>query len=106
VLVAGLPGEAIQLAKQFTGKIDLLLTDVVMLGMNGRVLAQQLRPLYANMRVLYSGFADQTLEQDVLHANDAFLAKPFLLRDLAVNIRELFSKPNSTWQPKKQNRAL
>jgi len=97
VLVAGLPGEAIQLAQQFTGKIDLLLTDVVMLGMNGRVLAQQLRPLYANMRVLYSGFADQTLEQDVLHANDAFLAKPFLLRDLAVNIRELFREPNSTW---------
>jgi two-component system, cell cycle sensor histidine kinase and response regulator CckA len=107
VLVAGLPGEAIQIAQQFTGKIDLLLTDVVMPGMNGRALAQQLRPLYTNMRVLYvSGFADQTLEPDVLDTNDAFLAKPFLLRALATKIRELFRKPKSaSYTVKKKNRA-
>ena len=94
VLAAGLPGEAIQIAQQFTGTIDLLLTDVVMPGMNGRELARQLRLLYANMRVLcVSGFADQTLEQDVLDTNDAFLAKPFLLRELATKIRELFREP-------------
>jgi PAS domain S-box-containing protein len=107
VLVSGLPGEAIQIAQQFTGKIDLLLTDVVMPGMNGRKLAQQLRPLYVNMRVLYvSGFADQTLEQDVLDANDDFLAKPFLLRELATKIRELFCEPKSaSHTEKKQGRA-
>jgi PAS domain S-box-containing protein len=94
VLVAGLPGEAVQIAQLFTGKIDLLLTDVVMPGMNGRALARQLRLLYANMRVLcVSGFADQALEQDVLDTNDAFLAKPFLLRELATKIRELFREP-------------
>jgi CheY-like chemotaxis protein len=94
VLVAGLPKEAVQIAHQFTGKIDLLLTDVVMPGMNGRELARQLRLLYANMRVLcVSGFADQTLERDVLDTNDAFLAKPFLLRELAAKIRELFREP-------------
>ena len=96
MLVAGLPGEAIKIAQKFTGKIDLLLTDVVMPGMNGRALARQLRPLYANMRVLYvSGLADQTLEQDVLDTNDAFMAKPFLLRELATKIRELFHEPKS-----------
>jgi PAS domain S-box-containing protein len=107
VLVSGLPGEAIQIAQQFTGKIDLLLTDVVMPGMNGRKLAQQLRPLYVNMRVLYvSGFADQTLEQDVLDANDDFLAKPFLLRELATKIREVFCEPKSaSHTEKKQGRA-
>ena len=94
VLVAGLPKEAVQIAHQFTGKIDLLLTDVVMPGMNGRELARQLRLLYANMRVLcVSGFADQTLERDVLDTNDTFLAKPFLLRELAAKIRELFCEP-------------
>jgi len=100
VLVAGLPGEAIQIAQQFTGKIDLLLTDVVMPGMNGRELARQLRLLYANIRVLcVSGSADQTLEQDVLDTNDAFLAKPFLLRELATKIRELFREPKICTPP-------
>ena len=85
----------------------MLLTDVVMPGMNGRALAQRLRPLYANMRVLYvSGFADQTLEQDVLDTNDAFLAKPYLLRELATKLRELFREPKSAWRTeKKQNRV-
>jgi PAS domain S-box-containing protein len=100
VLVAGLPGEALQIAQQFTGKIDLLVTDVVMPGMNGRELARQLQLLYANLRVLcLSGFADQTLERDVLDANDAFLSKPFLLRELATKIRQLFGEPKSCTRP-------
>jgi two-component system, cell cycle sensor histidine kinase and response regulator CckA len=79
----------------------------MMPGMNGRALAQQLRPLYANMRVLYvSGFADQTLEQGVLDTNDAFMAKPFLLRELATKIRELFHEPKSAcYTQKRQTRA-
>jgi len=107
VLVAGLPEEAIQIAMRFTGTIDLLLTDVVMPGMNGRALAQQLRPLYDNMRVLYmSGFADQTLQQDVLDTSDAFMAKPFLLRELATKIREFFHEPKSAcYTQKRQTRV-
>ncbi len=90
---------------QFTGKFDLLLTDVVMPGMSGRELAKQLRPSY-NMRVLYmSGFAHRTFEQDVLD-NEAFLAKPFLLGELATKIRELFRVAKSaSHNEKKQNRA-
>ena len=59
------------------------------------------------MQVLYvSGFADQTLEQDVLGGNDAFLAKPFLLRELATKLRELLREPKSAWYTgKKENRA-
>jgi two-component system, cell cycle sensor histidine kinase and response regulator CckA len=107
VLDAGFPGEAIQIAKQFTGQIDLLLTDVVMPGMSGRELVKQLRPSYANMRVLYiSGFADPTCEQDVLDANEAFLAKPFFLRELATKIRELFRDVKSaSCTEQKQSRA-
>ncbi|MGA9863429.1 MAG: hypothetical protein WBQ19_15060, partial [Terriglobales bacterium] len=60
-----------------------------------------------NMRVLYmSGFAHQTLGQDVLAANEAFLAKPFLLGDLAKKIRELFRQAKSAAHTeKKQSRA-
>jgi two-component system cell cycle sensor histidine kinase/response regulator CckA len=98
VLVAALPTEAIQIAKQFTGQIDLLLTDVVMPGMNGRGLAQRLQPLYPNMRVLYvSGFVEHTHKQDAVDANDAFLAKPFLLRELAEKIRSLLGEARSIW---------
>ena len=106
VLDAGFPEEAIKIAQQFTGKFDLLLTDVVMPGMSGRELAKQLRPSY-NMRVLYmSGFAHQTPGQDVLAANEAFLAKPFLLGELATKIRELFREAKSaSHTEKKQSRA-
>ncbi|MGA2924179.1 MAG: ATP-binding protein [Candidatus Sulfotelmatobacter sp.] len=98
VLVAGLPTEAMQIANQFTGQIDLLLTDVVMPGMNGRGLAQRLRPLYPNMRVLYvSGFVEHTHRQDAVDANDAFLAKPFLLRELAARIRSLLRESRPIW---------
>ena len=44
VLDAGFPEQAIQIAQQFKGKFDLLLTDVVMPGMSGRELAKRLRP--------------------------------------------------------------
>jgi DNA-binding response OmpR family regulator len=44
-----------------------------------------------------SGFADETLEQDVLDSNDAFLAKPFLLRELAAKIRSLLREAKSIW---------
>jgi two-component system, cell cycle sensor histidine kinase and response regulator CckA len=107
VLDTGLPVEAIQIAEGYTGEIDLLLTDVVMPGMNGRELAKRLRRLYANMRILYvSGFDDRVLEQGVLGANDAFIAKPFLLRELAENIRQLFRESKSaSHTEKKKSRA-
>jgi CheY-like chemotaxis protein len=49
VPVARLPIEAIQM---LTGEIDLLVKDVVMSGIDGGVIAQRLRPLYSNMRIL------------------------------------------------------
>jgi DNA-binding response OmpR family regulator len=42
-----------------------------------------------------SGFAHRTFAQDVLDANEGFLAKPFLLGDLATRIRELFREEKS-----------
>jgi len=107
VLDAGLPEEAIQIAQRFAGTIDLLLTDVMMPGMNGRELGKRLRPFYAGMRVLYvSGFDDQTLGKDVADGNVAFMQKPFHLQDLATKIRELLRGPKSdSYTETKQRRA-
>ena len=105
VLDTGFPEEAIQIAQQFKGKFDLLLTDMVMPGISGRELAKQLRSSY-NMRILYmSGFAQRAFEQDVLDAKEAFLAKPFLLRELATKIQELFEVKSASHKEKKQSRA-
>ena len=107
VLDTGFPKEAIEIAQRFAGTIDLLLTDVLMPGMNGRELAKRLRPLYADMRILYvSGFDDQILEEDVADANDAFMQKPFHIQELATKLREILRAPKSaSYTETKQKRA-
>jgi two-component system, cell cycle sensor histidine kinase and response regulator CckA len=69
----------------------VLVTDIVMSGMNGRVLAEQLRVLYPDLRVLcMSGYTDDALvRRGVLPSGTEFLQKPFLLADLAKKIREM-----------------
>jgi len=57
VLSAATPAEAIDLARDYADKIDLLMTDVVMPGMNGRDLAGHLTALYPDIRLLFmSGY--------------------------------------------------
>jgi two-component system, cell cycle sensor histidine kinase and response regulator CckA len=90
VLAAGTPGEAIGLAEKHSNEIQLLITDVVMPGMNGRDLAEQLQSLYPNMRKLFmSGFtADVIAHRGVLDNDVNFIQKPFSIKDLAVKVRE------------------
>lgn len=89
VLEAAEGEDALRIAEQFTGRIDLLLTDVVMPGMSGRELARQLLPRRAGMKVLYvSGYVDDILAKEGLAATDEwFLEKPFAFDDLAEKIR-------------------
>ena len=90
VLRAGGPREALDLAKAHGGAIDLLLTDVVMPGMNGRELADTLTPLRPGLKHLFmSGFtADVIGSRGVLGAGVRFLQKPFSSGDLASLVRE------------------
>jgi two-component system cell cycle sensor histidine kinase/response regulator CckA len=72
-----------------TGSIDLLLTDVVMPGMSGPVLAQRLLSRHPSLRVLYiSGYAEEAVErQGALPAGGDLLEKPFTADQLARRVR-------------------
>jgi DNA-binding response OmpR family regulator len=91
VLVAQDGEEALQVAARHAGKIDLLLTDVVMPGMNGRALAERLLPKQPGLRVLYiSGYTDSFIAvHGVVEQGMVLLPKPFTEEALMGKVREV-----------------
>lgn len=91
VLAAGSPEEAVRLAEIHAGQIQLLMTDVVMPGMNGLDLARKLSSLVPNLKQLFvSGYtADIIARQGVLNENVHFLQKPLPKHALAAKLREM-----------------
>jgi two-component system cell cycle sensor histidine kinase/response regulator CckA len=85
------PSEALRLAREHGGEIHLLMTDVVMPGMNGRELAERLRAIRPGMKCLYmSGYtANIIAHRGVLVEGVEFIQKPFSMKDLAVRVRKL-----------------
>ncbi|MCK9361988.1 MAG: PAS domain S-box protein [Syntrophales bacterium] len=90
VLTAGSPGEALRLAAEHAGEIRLLVTDVVLPGMNGRELAERLRSLYPNLKCLFmSGYtANVIAHHGVLEEGVNFIQKPFSIADLTAKVRQ------------------
>ena len=82
---------AMQIAVAHEGTIHLLLTDVIMPGMNGRELAQRISEIRPNVKILYmSGYTENVIGQDgTLDAGIRLLQKPFNLRDLKSMVREV-----------------
>jgi PAS domain S-box-containing protein len=94
VLEAASGEAAVSIGLQFTGAIPLLVTDMIMPGMNGRALAEQLRAGCPGMKVLYiSGYTENVLEINDLGPTTAFLQKPFGPSVLAQKVRELLDAP-------------
>jgi PAS domain S-box-containing protein len=91
VLIAADGAEAEQVAAKSVGPIHLLLTDVVMPGINGRVLAERLAPRHPAMKVLYmSGYTDSFIAgHGVLEEGIHLIHKPFTEEALMRKIREL-----------------
>ncbi len=89
VLAASTPGEALHLAREHSGDIHLLLTDVIMPEMNGRDLARQLLSLFPDVKRLFmSGYtADVIAHHGVLDEGVHFLQKPFTLETLTAKVR-------------------
>ena len=89
VLAARSGVEALDLARQHGGAVDLLLTDVVMPGISGPQLAERLAAERPNLCVMYmSGYADDAILQFELDPGTAFLRKPFTPSILARAVRE------------------
>ena len=91
VLEAAGGEDALRVADAHAGTIHLLLTDVVMPGMSGRVVAERLAPSRPGMKVLYtSGYTDDAVfQRGVLPEGTAFIQKPFTTEGLARKVREI-----------------
>ncbi|HLY11937.1 MAG TPA: response regulator [Planctomycetota bacterium] len=86
--------EALDIARNFQGKIDLLVTDMVMPQMSGRELAAHLSPERPEMKILFmSGYTEDAIaRQGALDPGTAFLEKPFTPDSLARKVRELLDQ--------------
>ena len=94
VLSANTPGEAKDLADDYTDKIHLLITDVIMPEMNGRELAEKLQSLYPGLQCVFmSGYtANAIAHHGVLDEGVQFIQKPFSQRDLASIVRKVLDE--------------
>jgi hypothetical protein len=87
--------DAIRVAAAFPKPIDLLLTDIVMPGMSGQLLAQRLAEHHPKLKILYmSGYTDDAIVQHgVLTSDIAFLQKPFTPTTFARAVRDVLDSP-------------
>ena len=94
ILEASNGGDAFLICEQGKEKVQLLLTDVVMPGLNGPELARRLMYFHPEMKVLYmSGYTDNAiLQQGVLDEEMSFLQKPFSLERLTGKVRAVLDR--------------
>ena len=97
ILDAATGEDAFEISRQYSGRIDLIVTDVVMPGMNGPALADHVTRYRPDVKVLYiSGYTGQAVGQGVLPAGCNFLPKPYTRENLAKKVREaLHTEPTS-----------
>lgn len=94
VLEAGSGEEALRIFRERKKLIHLILTDIVMPGMDGRQLVEKLKGIHQDFKVLYmSGYTDNTIaHHGVLEKGLNFIAKPLSVEGLARKVREVLDK--------------
>jgi len=97
VLAAPDGDAAMAISMAFPGRIDLLVTDLVMPGMNGHMLAERLRALRPGLPVLYvSGYTDDEVVRKGISAESlTLLAKPFTSLELSRRVRSMIDHATS-----------
>jgi len=93
-VLEALSGESAQILEaSYSGKIDLLLTDVVMTGINGKVLAELLVGKRPEMKViLTSGYTENIIGQQSISDGLSFISKPYSAVALLKRIREVLDR--------------
>ena len=86
--------QALKMAEKHKGNIDLLLTDVIMPGSNGRELAKKMQKIFPAIKILFmSGYTDEGIARHGILDKDAqLIQKPFSIQSLAEKIRELLDQ--------------
>jgi signal transduction histidine kinase/ActR/RegA family two-component response regulator len=92
VLSAPEAQEALRVLNQHKGLIHMLVTDVIMPGMNGPALAKQVRELRPGIKILYmTGYSGEFVRSDMLIPGVSFIQKPFTPADLRRKIRKMLT---------------
>jgi CheY-like chemotaxis protein len=96
VLACEHPAEGIETCQRHSGQIDLLLTDVVMPGMNGKEMANRIAEMLPELRVVFmSGYTEQALLKDgLLDSRIEYLQKPFSLHTLRQRLARVMGTGN------------
>jgi YesN/AraC family two-component response regulator len=93
ILDASSAADALALAREMEGPIDMLLTDIVMPQMNGLELAKEMKAARPGIKVLFmSGYTDNAVvQQGLLTAEMPFIQKPFTSAALQSKVREVLA---------------
>jgi two-component system cell cycle sensor histidine kinase/response regulator CckA len=88
---AGSGTEALEILEELQGKVDIVVSDVVMPEMDGPTLLTELRKTYPDMKFIFvSGYAEDAFARNLpADSKFGFLPKPFSLKQLAVAVREM-----------------
>jgi two-component system cell cycle sensor histidine kinase/response regulator CckA len=91
VYEAGSGTEALEVMEELEGKVDIVVSDVVMPEMDGPSLLRELRKSYPDLKFIFvSGYAEDAFAKNLpAEAKFGFLPKPFSLKQLAVAVREM-----------------
>ena len=94
VIEAASAEEAMQYLSDAESRVDVLVSDVVMPGMDGPTFAVEARRMRPDLRVVFvSGYAEDSFRRNMLDHEFLFLPKPFSLTDLTAKVKEALSLP-------------
>ena len=96
ILVAENADSAQTLLRDFPGPVHLLLTDLVMPGLNGDELALNVRMMRQDIKVIYmSGYAPETISRGIADSESVFVSKPFTVPVLLNAVRKVLDAPKA-----------